>query len=73
MCYESVGQLAHGRIGGNNMGEINEKMKPWSITQAELDLRWDYMYGKITLRTFNRRFNKLKKQGKIIRDGKAIK
>lgn len=55
------------------MGEINEKMKPWSITQAELDLRWDYMYGKITLRTFNRRFNKLKKQGKIIRDGKAIK
>lgn len=52
---------------------INERMKPWSITQAELNLRWDYMNGKITLKEFNKEFKWLKKQGKIIRDGRIIK
>jgi len=55
------------------MSEINEKMKAWSIMQEELDLRFKYMNGEITLRMFNRRFNKLKKQGLIVRDGRIIK
>lgn len=55
------------------MTEINEHQKAWSITQEELDLRFRYMNGKITLRTFNKRFERLKKQGLIIRDGRAIK
>jgi len=52
---------------------INEKQKPWAITQAELDLRFDYAKGRITLSVFDRRYKKLLKQGKIIRDGKAVK
>ncbi len=52
---------------------INEKQKSWAITQKELNLRFDYAEGKITLKQFNRRYKKLKKQGKIIRDGRAVK
>jgi hypothetical protein len=55
------------------MSEINEFQKPYSITKEELDLRWEYMEGKISLRTYNRRFDKLKKQGKVRRDGRVIK
>lgn len=31
---------------------INEFQKPWTITQAELNLRFDYMKGKITLKQY---------------------
>ena len=55
------------------MAEINEKQKPYAITQEELNLRFDYMNGKITLDEFNKRFKRLKKQGKIVRDGRVIK
>jgi len=55
------------------MAEINEFQKPYTITQEELDLRFDYMYGKITLDEFNKRFRRLKKLGLVIRDGKVIK
>ena len=52
---------------------IDEKQKPWAITQEELNLRFDYAEGKITLKEFNRRYKKLLKQGKIVRDGRVIK
>jgi hypothetical protein len=52
---------------------MSERQKPWAITREELDLRWEYGEGKITLTEFNRRFKKLIRQGKIIRSGKAIK
>jgi len=52
---------------------MNEFQKPWAITQEELSLRFDYAYGKITLKQFKRRYEKLKKQGKIKRNGKAVK
>jgi hypothetical protein len=52
---------------------MSERQKPWAITREELDLRWEYGEGNITLAEFNRRFKKLIRQGKIIRSGKAIK
>lgn len=52
---------------------INEHMKPWAITQEELNLRFDYSEGKITLQQFNRRYKKLKKLGLVIRNGKKVK
>ena len=52
---------------------INEKQKSWAITQEELNLRFDYAEGRITLQQFNRRYKKLLRQGKIIRSGKAMK
>jgi len=52
---------------------INEKQKPYTITREELDLRFDYAYGKITLKQYERRYEKLKKQGKIKRNGKVVK
>ena len=52
---------------------IDEKQKPWAITQEELNLRFDYAEGKITLKEFDKRYKKLLRQGKIVRDGKAIK
>ena len=55
------------------MSEINEHQKVWAITQEELNLRFDYMNGKITLDEFNKRFKRLKKQGKVVRDGRVMK
>ena len=52
---------------------INEKQKPYSITREELNLRFDYMKGGITLEEFERRYKKLMKQGKIKRDGRTVK
>jgi len=52
---------------------INEFQKPYSITQAELNLRFDCKEGKITLKQFERRYKKLLKQGLIVRSGKAAK
>ena len=52
---------------------INEKQKPWAITQEELDLRFDCAEGRITLEEFERRYKKLMKQGKIKRSGRAVK
>ena len=56
-----------------NVTQINEHMKSWAITQKELNLRFDYAEGRITLQQFNRRYKKLLRQGKIIRSGKAMK
>ena len=53
--------------------DMNEKQKPWAITQEELSLRFDLKEGKITLRQLNRRYKQLIKQGKITRNGKAVK
>ena len=52
---------------------INEKQKSWAISREELDLRFDYAKGRITLRQFNRRYKQLMKQGKIIRNRKTVK
>jgi hypothetical protein len=52
---------------------INEHMKPWAITQEELNLRFDYAEGRITSAQFKQRYKKLKKQGKVIRNGKKVK
>jgi hypothetical protein len=52
---------------------INEKQKPWAITQEELNLRFDYAEGRITSSQFKQRYKKLKKQGKVIRNGKKVK
>jgi hypothetical protein len=51
---------------------INEKQKPYQTTQEEQTLRWDYAQGNFTLKQFNNEFNRLKKAGKIIRNGKVV-
>jgi hypothetical protein len=52
---------------------INEKQKPWAITKEELDLRFEYGEGRMTRVEFDRRFKRLKKQGKIRRDGRVVR
>lgn len=44
-----------------------------STTREEAELRRKLFDGKITLRTFNGRYNKLMQQGLIKRNGKAIR
>ena len=52
---------------------INEKQKSWAITQEELNLRFDYAEGRITLEEYEKRYKKLLKQGLIVRSGRAMK
>jgi hypothetical protein len=52
---------------------MSERQKPWGITREELDLRFDYAEGKITLVEYDRRYAKLKQEGKIVRDGRVIR
>jgi hypothetical protein len=52
---------------------MSERQKPWDISKEELNLRWAYGRGKITLAEFNRQFDNLKRQGKIIRSGRVVK
>lgn len=52
---------------------MSERMKPWAITREELDVKFDYADGRITLRQYNRRMRELRKQGKIKRDGRTIR
>lgn len=47
--------------------------RPRGITSAEYDLRWDLLSGRITMRTYLRRFKKLKEKGLVQRNGKAVK
>lgn len=51
---------------------INERQKPYQTTKGEQQLRWDYAEGKISVIEFNRRYERLKKQGKIRRNGKVV-
>jgi hypothetical protein len=51
---------------------INERQKPYQTTIEEQQLRWDYAEGKITLDEFDRRYERLKKRGKIRRNGKVV-
>lgn len=43
------------------------------ISREEEDLRWALHTRVISHTTFRRRYNKLKKQGKIIRSGKVVR
>jgi len=48
-------------------------IRPCSVGQEELKLRHDYMNSKISYRTFKRRYGKLKKTGKVTRNGRVIR
>lgn len=48
-------------------------MKPWGITQEELDLRFEYAEGRITMKEFKRRYKELMRQDLIRRNGKVVK
>jgi len=52
---------------------INERQKPYQTTREEQLLRWDYAEGRITLEEFDRRYEKLKKQELIKRNGRVTK
>ncbi len=51
---------------------INERQKPYRTTQEEQQLRWEYGQGNMTLAEFNVHFEELKRQGKIVRDGRKV-
>jgi len=46
--------------------------RPRGITKEEESLRWAYAFGKMSFDEFERRYNKLLKQGKIRRNGRVI-
>lgn len=46
--------------------------RPKQITKEEEILRWAYAFGKMNFDEFERRYNKLLKQGKICRNGRII-
>jgi len=52
---------------------INEYQKPYQTTEAEQILRWEYGQGNMTLAEFDKRFEELKKQGKIVRNGRVLR
>jgi len=45
----------------------NSKATPSAISQEEESLRWQLATGKITFKEFEKRYKKLKRQGKIYR------
>lgn len=51
----------------------DSQARPSSVTREEADLRMELLQDKITLATFNRRYNRLKREGLIKRNGKVIK
>lgn len=54
------------------MGIKGSWRRPRSITREEEDLRDLLFRGKITQRTFTRRYNKLRRAGLIRRDGRIV-
>lgn len=51
---------------------MSERQKAYRTSKAEQALRWEYGQGKMSLATFNRRYEKLKKAGQILRSGRII-
>ena len=47
--------------------------RPRSITREEMELRDEHSRGRISLRTFKRRYAKLMRAGLIQRSGRVIK
>ena len=46
--------------------------RPSQITREEATIRWQLAYGRITFKTFERKYKALKKRGLITRSGKSI-
>jgi len=44
------------------------KRRPSCVSKEELDLRYEYAEGGMTLEEFNRRLEEIKKQGKYFRN-----
>ena len=47
--------------------------RPKQITSAEEDLRWKLLEGEISVRTFNRKYAKLRRDGLLRRSGRVLK
>ena len=45
----------------------NSKATPSAISREEEELRWKLAFGKITFKEYEKRYKKLKRQGKIYR------
>jgi len=54
------------------MGKGSQR-RPLQITKAENKLRWLLFEGKISKATYNRKWNKLKKEGQIRRSGRILR
>jgi len=50
-----------------------DKPRPKSITRAEEELRWEFANHKISRRTFDKEYAKLKRIGLIQRSGRVLK
>ena len=49
-----------------------DKRRPRSISPEEERLRYALAFGRITFKQFERKYNQLLKEGKIVRDGRVI-
>ena len=47
-------------IAGGGKGS-DRRPRSAQVSQIEMDLRWDYAYGKMSLEEFNRRLKKCRK------------
>lgn len=56
---------------GGCMGKGHQR-RPYSTSREERALRNALAYGKITFKTFMKRYNKLLKEGKITRSGRIV-
>ena len=54
------------------MSTKGDWIRPCSVGPEELKLRHDYMNSEISYRTFKRRYGKLKKAGKVTRNGRVV-
>jgi hypothetical protein len=52
------------------VAQINEKMKAWAIPYEELNLRFDLLEGKITLKEFKKKYDELELKKKVKRNRK---
>lgn len=59
-------------VGAGIMGIKGSWSRPCSTTREEKQLREDFMYGKIKISEFNKRYEKLKEKGLIRRNGRTV-
>ena len=55
------------------MNGKGSRRRPSQITRQEEELRWQIFNKKISMATFTRRYNKLKKAGLVTRSGKVVR
>jgi len=60
-------------VQDSNGAGKGDQRRPSQIGREEEDLRWALASGHITFCQFEKRYNQLLKEGKIIRSGRTLK